>query len=340
MLAQRPGSRADKGWQQDAPPPPPPPPPLPAPKTRLQSKASLFVPKALAGAQGEGVQHISGKECLRTLIQNTLGNQMLDFFMVDQQSYTGECYTNINITIPCPMLANDAESFASAQQATHSMATETVMQALQTLSPKVSFSRSQDGMGLSVQYCAADKDMLCWEFAHLGHCPRGSTCRWAHCAIETFMIMFLVTPFENFAPWGCGTDITPTPGVPVPQGNWQPQAVPNAACVPCFAPPPAAPPPTMEEPCDRRIPLGLPMTDILDMPPSPNVETDRSDDTPWPDFLQASFEVDATKTQNSDNQTSKVAAPKAVTPKDSRVMWADLEDDADDRLSPHWGFEA
>merc|ERR1719379_2698101 len=95
MLAQRPGSRADKGWQQDAPPPPPPPPPLPAPKTRLQSKASLFVPKALAGAQGEGVQHISGKECLRTLIQNTLGNQMLDFFMVDQQSYTGECYTNI-----------------------------------------------------------------------------------------------------------------------------------------------------------------------------------------------------------------------------------------------------
>lgn len=298
---------------QDMPPPPPPPPPLPS-KTRLQSRAALFVPKsALASqappyvpmgahpaappnalpswtpaAQHGGGSAVSGKDCLQNVIQSTLGSQLWDLSMVDCQSFTGEWYTAVEITIPAPM---------------QSHALQSLIQSLQSSSPNMTIMPSEDSSHLSVQYCAADKEQLCWEFTHKGRCPRRSTCRWAHAVLETFMISFVLQPVMQ---WVCDT------AMPLQTEVW--------------APPVQAP--TVDAQV-QYVPVLVPVEHLRDQTgvysfPDPA-------NRPWPDSCvqEQSFTLGSDKLQPV---TEELKGVKPVAP--SRIRsggrkWADIQEDSD-----------
>jgi len=337
---------------------PPPAPPLNSPvRTKLKSKASLFVPgqpaltsnaaafipqgipqcnmpKAASpwtppdGRPCGGGHGSSGKDCLQSVIQTTLGSELWDLSMVDYQSLDGtEWYTNVDVVIPalnasmCHLVTSqDFEAISAAQQASQSMAMQCVCDALQNLGPKVTAVPSGDAPVLSVQYCEADKDYLCWEFSHHGHCPRGSTCHWPHAFIETFLINFILQPLTS---WGFGSPTTEAPNTA--QGQVE------------------MPPPPMANKQNHSSTLpGLPLTNFssktTDQQNDFFVDTD---ETPWPDHSkELGFNV---KVANDDKPQITKTKSKDLTPtlrskNPSRRMWADIQEDSDDEpfSLPQW----
>jgi len=312
-------------------PPPPPPPMEPPPKTRLQSGAALFVPKAAFAPEAppfvpEGTNPMappsapawppaaaSGKDCLKDVIFGTLGGEVWNLAMGDCQSSTGEFYTAVEITIPalsaslCHLAtSDDPEEIAAGQQATQSMALQSLLESLQNLSPKMTVMPSEDGSQLSVEYCGADRDMLCWEFAHTCHCPRGSTCRWAHAIVETFLISFMLQPLMQ---WSGPEETT--------QQQSEAEGAPMGA--------------SLSEQSNSSTLPALPMTNIFEQKGSSSL--DDPDDTPWPECVQdRSFGMKELETASAKavEKESKAVTP-VVRPRriPSGRSWADIQEDSD-----------
>lgn len=324
-----------------APPPPPPPAaaartPLKSLKTKLTSKAALFVP---GGAGGEVAMPAPagpimmpggptpGKETLRGVIESTLGSELWDLAMVDCQGFTGEWYTGVAITIPalsasmCHLATSqDAEAIANAQQATQSKATQSLLRALQSMSPNMVINPSDDASRLSVEFCGADRDKLCWEFSHFGQCPRYATCRWAHAMVETFMISIILQPLMDGMQWGMQcvqppvSQATPSPAA----GRWQPQRAP-------------APPK------ESRTVAALPLTRIQHKG-GYSSEDDDDNSNLWSQDLSrgalkqtpSRSEMKASTPSTSSGSSSPTNTPSAA-PRKPRVgrAWADIQEDSD-----------
>lgn len=310
--------------------PPPPPPAAPPPKTKLKSAASLFVPKVAMGSQAplfmpKGTEpaappaptswqpaaarqgagnSCSGKGDIMDVIQRTFGTQLWDLSMVDCQSFSGDWYTSVGITIPASChvaTSQDAGAIAASQQATQSLALQSLTESLQDLSPKVIVSPSEDPAYLSVSYCGADRDMLCWEFSHHGHCPRGSTCRWAHAMIETFLINFMLAPL-------------------MPMQTEASVEQKNSSTV-----------------------TSLPLTNMFEQSDAQKVGTslvDIPDDTPWPDYIQGhGFSIpNADKEERVKTEAKEASKPILRSKIRSGRSWADIQEDSDDDepFLPNW----
>lgn len=331
---------------QDMPPPPPAGrTPL---RTKLTSGAALFVPHGGQAApfipqscpaapaapswipvavQCGGNAAPSGKDCLRDIIQSSLGNELWNLAMADCQAVNGDLFTSVEITIPaltasmCHLAtSNDIEVVAAAQQATQSMAMQSVIQSLQNMGPKMILLPSEDTSSqISVQYCAIDKDMLCWEYSHRGQCPRGSTCRWGHALIETFMISFLLQPLTQW----CGPQVAP-----VPAANTQVEQLLHAGA---------------REPASSSSLAALQLTDI-----SQNSSSQQScavledpDETPWPDHTRdCNFGVPEPVKSKVVEEPQKAVKPSRRARPAGR-SWADIQEDSDgdEPFLPQWASQ-
>lgn len=341
----------DHSHQEDATVPPPPTPLNKPVKTKLTTRASLFVPGQMpldseAAAfipQGNTPKTVSpwtppdgrpcgggngcpGKDCLQKVLETTLGTELWDLSMVDYQSLDGnEWYTHVDVVIPalsasmCHLAASqDVEAIFAAQQAAQSMAMQKVCDALSKLGSKVTVVPSEDGSPqVSMQYCEADKDTLCWEFAHRGHCPRMSTCRWHHAFLETFLINFMLQPLTS---WGFGSPTTGTPNTAEGQAQM-------------------APPMANEQNHSSTLSC-LPLTNgAFKTTDQKNCYLVDPEETPWPDHIkEPGFNM---KVANGDQPQITKTNSKELTPtlrakNPSRRMWADIQEDSDDELPRSW----
>jgi hypothetical protein len=262
-------------------------------------------------------QFSCGKNCLKDSIQSALGSELWDLSMVDLQAFDGHWYTNVDVVVPalnasmCHLVTSgDMEAVAAAQAASQSMAMQRVGNSLQNLSPKVTVTPCEDSPQLSVQYCGADQDKLCWEFAQHGHCPRGSTCKWAHAIIETFVINFLLQPLTSF---GFGSPTTEEPNAYPVQGGM--------------------PAPVASQQKDSSTLPGLKLTSISNTNLADSDCQSDPDETPWPDHVEdKSFHVKAIggSRQQIIEHSSKDVTPTLRSRNPSRKMWADIQEDSDD----------
>lgn len=321
-------SHSDDERNMPTPPPPPAPTQLRTPlaKTKLTSGAALFVPKGLDAAMAPLPIMMPGgptpgKESLRGVIEGTLGSEVWDLSMVDCQGFTGEWYTAVAITIPALSASmvhlatsTDVELLATAQLATQTQAVQSLMHSLEGMSPQMKLSPTEDASRLSVEYCGADRDKLCWEFSHFGQCPRHATCRWQHAMVETFLITIMLQPILD-APWGWGQ---PTPP-PVsqkgkeaesskPTGRWQPQR------------PPA--PTALQEEARRSRMSSLPLTKSLPLTSIEQKGCYSGDD----DEEDRDFGV-APEPKSALSKASTPTTP-ARRPRVGR-SWADIQEDSD-----------
>lgn len=322
--------------------PPPPPPPMPASKTRLQSRAALFIPKTAVSSVAEpfvpsgnlpAVPVQSGKECLNDLIQSTLGNEIWSVAMADCQSFSKEWYTAVEITIATPNALLDAKAILAAQQALQSMCWHSLLHAVENFGPEMAIMPSEDTSRISVQYCPTDKDMLCWEFATSGQCPRGSTCRWGHSIIESFLISFVLQPWRS-------------PGYCLLLPGHSPQSMPPVLQQRCGFELPQVPVKQLETrslPMDKTISdqrnsstlAALPLTNMLLRNDDSNGYLDDPDDTPWPACVQdLGFSM---REVEKENTTSVALTSEEPHKRASGRSWADIQEDSDDdEPFRHW----
>lgn len=325
---------------QDCLPPPPPPPTSPVRfktplgKTKLTSGAALFVPQGLSEPVMPPAPIMMpggptpGKDALSGIIESTLGSEVWDLSMVDCIGAAGEWYTAVAITIPALTASmvhlatsQDTELVAAAQQATQSLAVQSLIHSLQNMSPHMVITPSEDTSRLSVEYCGADRDRLCWEFSHLGQCPRGASCRWQHAMVETFLISIMLQPLMN---WGLGQPEAPPQESKEAQATvltrWQPQRAPQ-------------PPRDASKP--KRNVASLPLTTIEHK----GFSSGDDDDTPFPDYMEdRNFGMPVTPKEVIKCEL-KVSTPPTLTrrPRVGR-SWADIQEDSDgDEIPlPQW----
>jgi hypothetical protein len=177
-----------------------------------------------------------GKDCLAGVIQSTLGAELWNLNMMDCTSWAGDSwYTAVEVTIPALnasnchlMTSQDTEAVEAAQQANQAKAVESITQALNDMKPNMVVQPADHRAQICVEFCAAEREGLCREFAYCGSCPRGHTCRWPHALLENFMINFILAPLS----WGPmqATTCEPTPAVTTPssESRWQPSRPPAA----------------------------------------------------------------------------------------------------------------
>jgi len=219
-----------------------PPPPAPLQRTRLK-KSAAFVPHGLTDCTEaplfvpQGIDPTmpaltmppvpsEGKDCLMGVIQSTFGRELWDVLMVDCQSFTGEMYTTVDIIIPA-MSASHCHLVTSED--TEAVA-ESLLQSLAALSPKVIVTPPPpEGQSqLTVTYCGADRDQLCWDYSHYGACTRMHKCQWAHAFVETFLINLTLQPLNQ---WSENVPVAPSSTVESEQkqGRWMPMRPPKPA---------------------------------------------------------------------------------------------------------------
>lgn len=231
-------SDSDHDWRS------PKPSPDSSPKTSLkslQSKAKPFVPSEMPMLPPPPTcLPTPGKDCLAGAIQGTLGAELWHLNMMDCASYNGDWCTAVEITIPelsASMLhligSQDAEAIAVAQQANQAKVVQALTETLNSLKPNMVIQPADHRASLCVEYCAADRSMLCREFSHFCSCPRGGTCRWAHAMIETFMINFILAPLAQWVPVPEAMEPQMTKSKPTPSirercetERWQPSRPP------------------------------------------------------------------------------------------------------------------
>lgn len=255
----------------------------------------------------------TGKDVIKDAIQATLGSELWDLSLVDCDCGNGAWYTHVDVVVPalnaglCHLAtSNDVDEIAAAHLTTQSMALQSICDALQNISPKVSIERFEENPSqISVQYCAADKDMLCWEFSHHGRCPRRSTCKWSHAILETFLINIVLQPLMNWLQ----SDATVADSMAMGQNE-----------APAFS---------------QTLPMGLPLTSIPSQPsglPLTNISEPDPDDTPWPDHIKDhSFNLKVI--DNDEPEVSvdlKDQTPTLGSRNPSRKSWADIQEDSDD----------
>lgn len=321
-------SHSDDERNMPTPPPPPASPTklrTPLAKTKLTSGAALFVPKGLDAAMPPPPMIMPGgptpgKDSLRGVIEATLGSEVWDLSMVDCQGFTGEWYTAVAITIPALSASmvhlatsTDAELVAAAQLATQTQAVQSLMHSLEGMSPQMKLSPTEDASRLSVEYCGADRDKLCWEFSHFGHCPRNATCRWQHAMVETFLITIMLQPILD-APWGWGQPQAPPLQDSKEATRWQPQR-------------PPAPSALQEEARKSRM-ANLPLTKSL---PLTSIEqkgccSGEDDDTPFPEHMQ---DCDFGMAPEPKSLGKASTPPTPVRRPRVGRSWADIQEDSD-----------
>jgi len=298
-------------------PPPPPPPPTAPPKTKLKSKASMFVPKAgpsksaaptnlsassqaalqngITCAQSEGVS--SGRDHLQGIIQSASGSELWSISMLDYAPDCGDWYIVVEIALPAIMChvasRQDMAAFAAAEQAMKDLALQSLIESLESASSKMAIGPSSDcSSHLSLQFCDADRDMLCWEFAESGRCPRGSSCRWAHARVESFEVSFVMQAAVHKQQ---GLEPLPAPGIntsPALAAD-EPRASSNLSC---------------------RSPVALPLTSMCKIDNGcTELDTELDlDDTPWPSYLRPCFGLSDTLADTSTATKEKEVAPEVA----------------------------
>lgn len=256
-----------------------------------------------------------GKDCVRDVIFNSLGSELWDLSMVDAQGFSGEWYTNVDVVIPalsasmCHLVASgDTDAIAAAQLATQTAAMKSVCDALSAMAPAVTVTPPEGEAlpQLSVEYCAADKAMLCWEYAHHGCCPRGSRCGWAHALLETFMINFLLQPLTN---WGTSAETAST-------------------CTPSITE--ASSESSGSHP--EKEPVSLPL------PSGKQEETRRCCEENVETPTTGVADLQLSKKECKLKETKPLLTPTLRSQNPSRRMWADIEEDSEDEegfMLPH-----
>jgi hypothetical protein len=181
-----------------------------------------------------------GKDIIVDVLHAALGSELWNLNMMDFTDYGGDWYTGVEVTIPALpasmvhlVTSSDVAACEAAMQQNEKKALDSVTQGLQSLEHNMVIMPADDRAHIRVEYCAADRTKLCREFSHFASCPRGSTCRWNHAIVETFLIHLVVAPLTQWC-FGdaCEKDSNVAPaaikaeGEASAEGRWIPQRPP------------------------------------------------------------------------------------------------------------------
>eukprot|EP00427_Karlodinium_veneficum_P029181 CAMPEP_0169208632 /NCGR_PEP_ID=MMETSP1016-20121227/14235_1 /TAXON_ID=342587 /ORGANISM="Karlodinium micrum, Strain CCMP2283" /LENGTH=369 /DNA_ID=CAMNT_0009286019 /DNA_START=1 /DNA_END=1110 /DNA_ORIENTATION=+ len=280
--------KSEKLPVQDDPPPPPPPPPLPG-KTKLQSKASLFIPKS---AQS---QLQSWDSSLQAQQQ---GSARGNAFVVGSQGQT----SSVDKEMFCWEYMH--KGYCPRQSTCRWM------------HPPASSCSTWDSTYTSVATGGYAPQNMFAQAAYPAQPAFPQACQQVN-----FVSQVNVVPLDssgNFAPPAFQKQITPAPCAPNFQSQKVPQIIESRNHLPCT--------PTSSVPAEP--PLALPLTDLKNQPSrhSGFCDLHELDDTPWPDFMKDS-RFEACLPQASNAQVSEVGRV-SKTPT-NKVSWADIQEDSD-----------